>query len=59
VLQESHTDRQTSLLVRSNGHLYDARWSVGEVGLEEVVLAYLTRASHGEVAGPVELGAAS
>ena len=43
VVHESHTERQTTLLVRSNGHLYDARWQVDEVGLEEIVLAYLGR----------------
>ena len=43
VVQASHTDRQTTLLVRANGHLYDARWQVDEVGLEEIVLAYLGR----------------
>jgi ABC-2 type transport system ATP-binding protein len=41
VIRESHTERQTSLLVRSNGHVYDARWEVHEVDLEEIVLAYL------------------
>jgi ABC-2 type transport system ATP-binding protein len=41
VIHESHTERQTTLLVRANGHVYDARWQVGEVGLEEIVLAYL------------------
>jgi ABC-2 type transport system ATP-binding protein len=43
IVQESHTERQSTLLVRSNGHLYDARWAVSEVGLEEIVLAYLAR----------------
>ena len=43
VVKASHTDRQTTLLVRANGHLYDARWQVEEVGLEEIVLAYLGR----------------
>jgi ABC-2 type transport system ATP-binding protein len=43
VIRQSHTERQTSLLVRANGHLYDAAWSVNEVGLEEIVLAYLAR----------------
>ena len=43
VVHESHTERQTTLLVRANGHLYDARWQVEEVGLEEIVLAYLSR----------------
>ena len=45
VVQASHTDRQTTLLVRANGHLYDARWHVAEVGLEEIVLAYLGRST--------------
>jgi hypothetical protein len=29
--------------VRANGHLYDSRWQVDEVGLEEIVLAYIGR----------------
>jgi ABC-2 type transport system ATP-binding protein len=41
VIQESHTERQATLLVRANGALADPRWTVDEVGLEEVVLAYL------------------
>lgn len=41
VIQESHTDRQTTLLVRANGHVYDSCWQIDEVGLEDVVLAYL------------------
>ena len=41
VIRERHTERQTSLLVRSTKRLYDARWEVHEVDLEEIVLAYL------------------
>ena len=41
VIHESHTDRQSSLLVRANGHVYDTCWEQHEVGLEDVVLAYL------------------
>jgi ABC-2 type transport system ATP-binding protein len=41
VISESHTPRQTSLLVRVNGHVYDMCWQAHEVGLEEIVLAYL------------------
>jgi ABC-2 type transport system ATP-binding protein len=41
VIRESHTERQTSLLVRANGHVYDADWEIHEVDLEEIVLAYL------------------
>ncbi len=41
VVRESHAERQTTLLVRANGHVYDARWTVHELDLEEIVLAYL------------------
>ena len=41
VLHATHTERQTTLLVRTNGHVYDARWQLHELGLEEIVLAYL------------------
>ncbi|HZP72377.1 MAG TPA: ABC transporter ATP-binding protein [Gaiellaceae bacterium] len=41
VIRASHTKRQTTLLVRANGHVYDAKWQVHEVDLEEIVLAYL------------------
>src|SRR5262245_28764912 len=41
VIQESHTDRQSTLLVRMNGPLADPSWQIEDVGLEEIVLAYL------------------
>ncbi|HEX9414214.1 MAG TPA: ABC transporter ATP-binding protein [Ktedonobacterales bacterium] len=41
VIEASHTERQTSLLVRLNGHLFDPSWEVREVTLEDIVLAYL------------------
>ncbi len=41
VIRESHTERQTTLLVRANGHVYDSCWEQHEVDLEEIVLAYL------------------
>jgi len=45
VVQAHHTDRQTTLLVRTNGRIYDRSWTVSDVLLEDVVLAYL-RAPH-------------
>jgi len=45
VVRESHTERQTTLLVRANGHVYDSCWQLHEVDLEEVVLAYLGQRS--------------
>ena len=41
VVQARHTPRQTVLLVRANGHVYDARWQIEDVALEDIVLAYL------------------
>ena len=41
MIRERHTERQTTLLVRANGHVYDARWQLHDVDLEEIVLAYL------------------
>lgn len=41
VVRESHAERQTTLLVRANGHVYDSHWTVHDLDLEEIVLAYL------------------
>jgi ABC-2 type transport system ATP-binding protein len=41
VIEVSHTERQTTLLVRLNGQLFDASWQQQDVSLEDIVLAYL------------------
>ncbi|MFG3706156.1 ABC transporter ATP-binding protein [Micromonospora sp. NPDC047670] len=41
VVRASHTDRQSTLLVRTDGPVADPRWSVRDVALEDVILAYL------------------
>ena len=41
VVHASSTERQTTVLVRANGHVYDSHWQVSDVGLEPIVLAYL------------------
>jgi len=41
VVRESHSDRQSTLLVRVDGPILDPTWSVHEVDLEELVLAYM------------------
>jgi ABC-type multidrug transport system ATPase subunit len=43
VIEASHTDRQTTLLVRTNGPLFDPSWEVQEVSMEDIVLAYLSQ----------------
>jgi ABC-2 type transport system ATP-binding protein len=40
-VQATSTERQTTLLVRTNGHIWDASWQVHNVSLEEIILAYL------------------
>jgi len=45
VLQATHTERQTTLLVRANGHMWDPSWEVHDVSLEDIVLAYLRQAT--------------
>jgi ABC-2 type transport system ATP-binding protein len=41
VVHSSSTERQTTVLVRANGHVYDSHWRISNVGLEQIVLAYL------------------
>jgi ABC-2 type transport system ATP-binding protein len=44
VISASHTDRQTTLLVRTGGPIQDPGWAVEQVGLEDLVLAYMSHA---------------
>jgi ABC-2 type transport system ATP-binding protein len=41
VIEERHTDRQTMLVVRVNGQVFDPAWKVQDISLEDIVLAYL------------------
>jgi ABC-2 type transport system ATP-binding protein len=45
VISASHTDRQTTLLVRTSGPIHDPAWTVSEVGLEDLVLTYMRQAT--------------
>jgi ABC-2 type transport system ATP-binding protein len=45
VIEASHTERQTTLVVRTSAPIIDPAWTVGELGLEDLVLAYLGRAA--------------
>jgi ABC-2 type transport system ATP-binding protein len=45
VIEESHTDRQSTLLVRCDGPVLDPAWTVEELSLEDIVLAYMGQAS--------------
>jgi ABC-2 type transport system ATP-binding protein len=41
VISASHTDRQSTLLVRTEAPIHDPAWTVGQLGLEDLVLAYM------------------
>jgi ABC-2 type transport system ATP-binding protein len=43
VITESHTDKQSLLLVRTGEPVHDPAWSVTPVSLEDLVLAYMSR----------------
>jgi ABC-2 type transport system ATP-binding protein len=45
VISASHTDVQTTLLVRASGQVLDPAWTVSEVSMEDLVLAYMSQAS--------------
>jgi len=45
VISASHTDVQSTLLVRTSSPVLDPAWTVSEVGLEDMVLAYMRQAA--------------
>jgi ABC-2 type transport system ATP-binding protein len=45
IVEEQHTDRQTTLLVRTEGQVTDPSWSSESINLEDLVLAYLAHPS--------------
>ncbi len=45
VIEASHTDRQSTLIVRTDQPILDPTWSVEQISLEDLVLAYMGRAA--------------
>jgi ABC-2 type transport system ATP-binding protein len=43
VIQQSHTERETKLLVRTKGKIADSHWHQSEPDIEEIVLAYMSQ----------------
>jgi ABC-2 type transport system ATP-binding protein len=41
IVRERYSGRQATLLVRTNGPIVDPTWSVDEIGLEDLLLAYM------------------
>jgi len=42
VVSATHTDRQTTVLVRTEAPILDPAWTVGQLTLEDVILAYMS-----------------
>jgi ABC-2 type transport system ATP-binding protein len=58
VIEQSHVDRQTTLVVRSETPVLDPAWTVTPVTLDDLVLAYMRQARDGSVASPTGLAVA-
>jgi ABC-2 type transport system ATP-binding protein len=48
VIEASHTDRQSTLVVRSEGPIHDPAWTVENVSMEDIVLAYMRQAGEAD-----------
>ncbi len=45
VISASHTDRQSTLLIRTEAPIHDPAWTVSQVSLEDMVLGYMSQAT--------------
>ena len=45
VISASHTDRQSTLLIRSTSPVTDPAWVVDQISMEDLVLAYMSKAA--------------
>jgi ABC-2 type transport system ATP-binding protein len=59
LIEASHTDKQSTLLVRTREPILDPAWMVKPVSLEDMVLAYLRRGSQASPADQPVLGVLS
>ncbi|MEV6282200.1 ABC transporter ATP-binding protein [Kribbella sp. NPDC051770] len=53
VLSVSHTDRQSTYLIRTDEPILDPAWTVSQLTLEDIVLAYMGRSTSRPSARPV------
>jgi ABC-2 type transport system ATP-binding protein len=56
VIEESHTDKQTLLLVRTDGPILDPAWIVTPLTLDDLILAYMGQAREADAATRTALG---
>ncbi len=48
VIEASHLDKQTTLLIRTDQPILDPAWTVTPVGLDDIILAYMRQARDGD-----------
>ena len=53
VVTESHTDRQSTVIVRTDAPVLDPAWTVEELTLEDLVLTYLRQPAAGAAPAPL------
>ncbi len=58
VVWSSHTDKQTTAVVRTDGPVLDPAWQIEELTLEDVVLAYMGGSAEAEPPARPKLGVA-
>jgi ABC-2 type transport system ATP-binding protein len=58
VVEASHVDKQSTLLVRTETPVLDPAWTVSPVTLDDLVLAYMRQARDGAARSPTGLAAA-
>ena len=56
VIEASHTDRQSTLLIRTDQPIHDPSWTVEPVGMEDLVLAYMAQDRDRSDSAPARLG---
>jgi ABC-2 type transport system ATP-binding protein len=48
VITSSHTERQSTFLIRTDQPVHDPAWTVSQLSLEDLVLAYMSRGATGD-----------
>jgi len=44
VIEESHTDKQSTFLIRTTQPIHDPAWTISAITLDDLVLAYMRQA---------------
>jgi ABC-2 type transport system ATP-binding protein len=57
LISESHAEKQTTLMVRTDQPVLDPGWTVSPITLDDLVLAYMRQARADSAAAPAGLAA--